>query len=100
MPGLKRHAVKVVIISFGSESGSSPPYPGASAMAKKKPKRTWVWAPKKPAPPAVPDDLKAGVEARAAALIRDFLEPTFVKPPPKDNRWNYLTGITTKWHRS
>ena len=23
-----------------------------------------------------------------------------VKPPPEDERWNYLTGITTKWHRS
>jgi hypothetical protein len=69
-------------------------------MARKKPKRTWVWAPRKPTPPAVPDDLKAEVEAKANDLIREFLEPTFVKPPPKDKRWNYLTGISAKWHRS
>src|SRR5436305_6388449 len=69
-------------------------------MAKKKPRRTWVWAPRKPTPPTVPDDLKAEVEAKANALIRDFLEPTYIKPPPEDKRWNYLTGISTKWHRS
>src|SRR4051812_14260273 len=69
-------------------------------MAKKKPQRRWVWAPKKPTPPSVPDDVKAEVEAKAGELIRDFLVPTYVKPPPEDARWNFLTGITTKWHRS
>jgi len=73
---------------------------GASAMAKKKPKRTWVWATRKPTPPTVPDDLKAEVEAKANVLIREYMVPTLVKPPPEDKRWNYLTGITTKWHRS
>ena len=56
-------------------------------MAKKKPKRTWVWEPRKPTPPPVPNDLKAEVEAKANELIEDFLEPTYVKPPPKDQRW-------------
>jgi hypothetical protein len=69
-------------------------------MAKKKPKRTWVWAPRKPTPPPVPDDLKAEVESRANELIEGCLKPTYVKPPPEDRRWNYLTGISTKWHRS
>jgi hypothetical protein len=69
-------------------------------MARKKPKRTWVWAPRKPTPSPVPDDLKADLEARARELIQSDLEPTYVKPPPKDKRWNYLTGISTKWHRS
>src|SRR4051812_14448977 len=69
-------------------------------MARKKPKRTWVWAPRKPKPPAVPDDLKAEVEAKANVLIQEFLVPEYVKPPPKDQRWNYLTGISGKWHRS
>ncbi len=48
----------------------------------------------------MPDDLRAAVEAKANALIQDFLKPTFVKRPPKDKRWNYLTGISTKWHLS
>ena len=34
-------------------------------MAKKKSKRTWVWAPRKPPPPPVPDDLKTEVETKA-----------------------------------
>jgi hypothetical protein len=69
-------------------------------MAKKKSKRMWVWEPRKPTPLPVPNDLKTDVEEKANELIRDFLEPTYVKPPPKDKRWNYLTGISTKWHRS
>lgn len=48
----------------------------------------------------MPPELKAEVEARAKALIADFLEPTYVKPSPEDPRWHYLTGISTKWHRS
>ena len=48
----------------------------------------------------MPDDLKAEVEAQADELIKTFLKPKYVKRPPKDKRWNYLTGISTKWHRS
>ena len=55
-------------------------------MAKKKKKRTWGWAPRKPTPPPVPDDLKAEVEAKANELIKTFLKPTYVKRPPKDKR--------------
>jgi hypothetical protein len=69
-------------------------------MAKKKAKRTWIYSPRKPTPPTVPDDLKAEVEARANELIETQLKPRFIKPPPEDRRWNYLTGISAKWHRS
>lgn len=56
-----------------------------SVMPKKKPKRTWVWATEKPTPPGMPDGLKAEVEAKAGALIRDFLEPTYVCARPMTN---------------
>ncbi len=69
-------------------------------MAKKKPKRVWTYAPKKPTPPKVPDELKSEVEAKAKGLIEEGLNPTYVKLPPEDQRWNYLTGISTKWHHS
>ena len=69
-------------------------------MAKKKAKRTWIYSPKKPTPPTVPDDLKAEVEARANELIETQLTSRFINHPPEDQRWNYLTGISTKWHRS
>ena len=67
-------------------------------MTKKQPKR-WVYSPPKPPKPAVPDDLRAAVEAKAKELIETVLKPRHVKPPPKAPRWNYLTDITCKWHR-
>ncbi len=68
-------------------------------MAKKQPKM-WVYSPRKPPKPAVLDTVKAQVEAKAKELIGQVLKPEHVKPPPKDPRWNYLTDITCKWHRS
>ena len=69
-------------------------------MAKKKPQKRWVYAPGKPAPPSVPEDLKAEVKAKADDLVEAVLKPQHVKPPPKDPRWNYIIDIYTKWHRS
>jgi hypothetical protein len=65
-------------------------------MARKRP-RTWVYSPPKP---TVPDGVKAEVQRKAQELIEKHLKPAHVKPPPEDPRWNYLTGIHTKWHRS
>src|SRR5262245_3050718 len=67
-------------------------------MAKQR--KTWVFSPPKPPPPPVPDDLKAEVERKAEALVEEFLKPQFIKPPPKDWRWNYIIDIHSKWHRS
>lgn len=69
-------------------------------MAKKKASRTWVWAPSKPPKPSVPSSVKAQVETSAGELVDSFLKPTYIKPPPKDDRFNYLIDITTKWHHS
>jgi hypothetical protein len=69
-------------------------------MAKKKPKRMWIYSPKKPTPPQVPDDIKAEVEAKPNELVETYLKPTYIKPPPKDRRWNYIIDLFTKWHRS
>jgi hypothetical protein len=62
--------------------------------------RGWTWGPSKRLKPDVPDGLKADVAAKADELVATSLVPRFVKPPPKDPRWNYLTGIKTKWHGS
>ena len=64
-------------------------------MAKQR--KTWLYRPPKP---VVPDDLKAEVLQKADELVQDFLKPKFVKPPPKNWRWNYIIDIFTKWHRS
>jgi hypothetical protein len=69
-------------------------------MAKKKPKKVWVYSPPKPAKAGVPDALKAEVERKANELIEAVLKPKHVKPPPEDARFNYISDITLKWHGS
>lgn len=69
-------------------------------MARKKPKRMWIYSPKKPTPPQVLDDLKAEVEAKGNKLVEMYLKPMYIKPPPEDQRWNYIIDLFTRWHRS
>ena len=65
-----------------------------------KPKKMWVYAPKKPAPPKVPDALKREVETKANALVESVLKPLHVQPPPEDPEFNYIEDLSTKWFRS
>lgn len=64
------------------------------------PKYQWVYAPKKPTPPKVPESLKREVETKANELVETVLKPTHVLPPPEDPQFNYIEDITTKWYRS
>ena len=65
-----------------------------------KPKKMWVYAPKKPAPPKIPEPLKHEVETKANALVEAVLKPKHVQPPPEDPEFNYIEGLYTKWYRS
>ena len=67
-------------------------------MAKRR--KVWVYSPPPPPKPRVPDMVKAMVEAGANELIEAVLKPEFVKPPPPDERFNYIVDISTTWHRS
>lgn len=60
----------------------------------------WVYSPRKPAPPKVPEALKRKVEAEANALIESVLRPQYVQPPPEDPQFNYIVNLSTKWYRS
>ena len=62
-------------------------------------RKEWVYSPPKPAKPTVPPALKAEVGARANALVELALKPAHIKPPPADERFNYLIDINTKWYR-
>jgi hypothetical protein len=66
-------------------------------MAKQSAK-AWVLAPKKK-PLVVPDRVKSTVTKKFDALVKNVLKPRYVKPPPKDQRFNYLIDLSTKWHR-
>jgi hypothetical protein len=68
-------------------------------MAKKKARR-WVWVPKKPPKPRVPEALKAEVETKGRALVEGFFKPKFIEPRPKDPRWNFIVDIGSRWYRS
>ena len=68
-------------------------------MAKKQPKR-WIYSPPKPPKAKVPEAVKAAVEAKAKELVETVLKPKFVKPPPKDKRWNYIIDVGAKWYRN
>jgi len=48
----------------------------------------------------VPEAVKLEVATQANELVESFLKPTFVKPPRKNWKFNYIIDIYTKWYRS
>lgn len=64
------------------------------------PRKRWVYAPKKPAPPKVPEALKREVETKANALVASVLKLKHVQPPPEDPQFNYIEDLYTKWYRN
>ncbi|HLC04203.1 MAG TPA: hypothetical protein VJK02_14300 [Anaerolineales bacterium] len=61
-------------------------------MAKRR--KAWVYVPPKPAKPTVPAVLRAEVEAKARELVESVLKPLHVKPPPEDERFNYIVDVS------
>jgi hypothetical protein len=57
--------------------------------------RQWTWAPAKPK--VAPKGVKDEVTTMAHQLVEGELKPTYVQPPPKKPRWNYIVDIFTKW---
>lgn len=60
----------------------------------------WVYSPKKPASPKVPETLKRKVETEANALIETVLKPQHIQPPPENPQFNYIVDIYSKWRGS
>jgi len=67
-------------------------------MAKQQ--KQWVYSPRKPTPPKIPDRLKAEVSRKAQELIDTFLKLNYVQPPPENPQFNYITDISAKWWHS
>ena len=67
-------------------------------MAKRK--KHWVYSPPKPKKPKVPEHVKQMVTQQANDLIESVLKPKYIKPPPENPNWNYLTDIFSKWYRN
>ena len=60
--------------------------------------RQWVYSPR----PAsrVPDAVKEQVTSKADEIIETLFKPRYLKPPTKNERFNYIVDIYTKWHKN
>ncbi len=64
-----------------------------------KPQKMWVFSPPKSPAPKVPERVKLDVQTKADQLIKTVLKPKYVQPPPKDNDFNYIVDLYSKWYR-
>jgi hypothetical protein len=60
-------------------------------------RKTWIYVPPRSPKPTVPAALKMEVEAKARELVESVLQPLHIKPPPDDERLNYIIDIGTRW---
>jgi hypothetical protein len=79
------------------DEAKSAPQRGASEEQMASRKKMWVYAPSRRSKPAVPEAVKAQVQKRADELVASFFRPDFVKPAPEDERFNFISDITTRW---
>jgi hypothetical protein len=63
-------------------------------------RKTWVYSPRKPPKPSVPEAIKRELDAKAGELVASVLKPKHVQPAPADERFNYIVDISTKWYRN
>jgi hypothetical protein len=67
---------------------------------RRRKQKVWVFRPPRPPKPEVPENVKIEVETKAGELVESFLKPNYIKPPRKDERFNYIVDIYAKWYRS
>jgi hypothetical protein len=63
------------------------------------PREPWNIRPAKK-PVSVTASLRTEMERKAHDLIENVLKPKHVLPPKKDEPYNYITDIGTKWNRN
>ena len=64
-----------------------------------KPRKLWMYSPPKPPAPKVPERVKIDMQAKADHLIEMVLKPKHVQAPPKNNDFNYIVDLYSKWYR-
>ena len=68
-------------------------------MAKKKEQaKTWMLSSpsQRTAKAPLPERIKANLDAKAVKLV-ERLKARYVKPPPNDYQFNYITNVWIKW---
>ncbi len=68
-------------------------------MAKKTPGR-WVYSPKSPPKPQVPEAVKKMVQAKGDALVETRLKPRHIQSSPDDAQFSYIVDLYNQWYRS
>ena len=68
-------------------------------MAKKSPKR-WMYSPKAPPKPQVPESVKQTVQARCDVFVEQTLKPRHLQPPPTNPQFNYIVDLYNLWYRN
>jgi hypothetical protein len=63
-------------------------------------RKTWVYSPRKPAKPKLPEGVKAETERQAQELIDNVLKLKHIAPPPADAQFNYIVDIYGRWYRN
>jgi hypothetical protein len=48
----------------------------------------------------VADSVKDEIKGKAEEIVESLFKPRYVKPPPKEARFNYIVDIYTKWHKN
>jgi hypothetical protein len=69
-----------------------------SHMVKRQ--KRWIYSPRKPVPPRIPEDMQMEVTKKANELIDTLLKPNYLQPPPETPQFNYIIDIFGKWYRS
>ena len=62
-------------------------------------RKMWVYSPPKPPAPKIPARTKIEVQEKANQFIETELQPKHIQPPPKDNDFNYIVDLYSKWYR-
>ena len=67
-------------------------------MAKKE--RNWLFGPSSAPKPKVPELVKIEVKQVCDELVESVLKPRNIDPDTKEERFNYIVDIFTKWYRN
>lgn len=59
--------------------------------------RQWIYSPK---PARVPDAVKKQVTSKADEIVETLFKPQYLKSPPKEERFNDIVDIFTKWRKN
>jgi hypothetical protein len=67
-------------------------------MARRK--KVWFYKPPRQPKPRVPESTKSEVEKRCNEFVDSILKPKYIEQHPKNERFNYIVDIFTKWYRN